>query len=82
MIVMSGSAKKILESALGLPPADREYIADELWDSLEHGDDEASVEKAWEAELARRSKEIDEGRAEFVSWDEVKAQIAKRLGEK
>jgi putative addiction module component (TIGR02574 family) len=53
-----------------------------LWDSLAHGNDEASVEQAWEAELARRSKEIDEGRAEFVSWEEVKAQIAKRLGEK
>jgi putative addiction module component (TIGR02574 family) len=81
LIDMSGAAKKILESALSLPPEEREYIADELWDSLEHGDDEASVEKAWQAELARRSKDIEEGRAEFVSWEEVKAQIAKRLGE-
>jgi putative addiction module component (TIGR02574 family) len=79
---MSGAAKKILDSALSLPPDDREYIADQFWDSLEHGDDEASVEKAWEAELARRSKEIDEGRAEFVSWEDVKAQLGKRLGEK
>ena len=79
---MSGAAKKILESALGLPPEDREHIADELWDSLDHGDDETSVEKAWEEEIARRSKEIDEGRAEFVSWEEVKAEIAKRLGER
>ena len=79
---MSSGAKKILESALSLPPEDREKIADALWDSLEHGDDEASVEKAWEEEIARRSKEIDEGRAEFVSWEEVKAEIAKRLGER
>ncbi|HEY4394530.1 MAG TPA: addiction module protein [Polyangia bacterium] len=79
---MSGVAKKILESALSLPPEDRERIADELWDSLEHGDDETSVEKAWEEEIARRSKEIDEGRAELVSWDEVKAEIAKRLRER
>jgi putative addiction module component (TIGR02574 family) len=79
---MSGAAKKILESALSLPAEDREHIADELWDSLEHGDDETSVEKAWEEEIARRSKEIDEGRAEFVSWEEVKAEIAKRLSER
>ena len=79
---MSGAAKKLLESALSLPPDDRELIADELWDSLEHGDDEDSVEKAWEAEIARRAKEVDEGRAELVSWEDVKAQIAKRLGER
>jgi putative addiction module component (TIGR02574 family) len=79
---MSGTAKKVLESALSLPPEDREHIADELWDSLEHGDDETSVEKAWEDEIARRTKEIDEGRAEFVSWEQVKAEIAKRLRER
>jgi putative addiction module component (TIGR02574 family) len=79
---MSGAAKKILESALSLPPEDREHIADELWDSLEHGDDEASVEKAWEEEIARRAKEVDEGRAEFVSWEDVRAEIAERLRER
>ena len=79
---MSSAAKKILESALSLPPDEREQIADELWDSLEHGDDETSVERAWEQEIARRSREIDEGRAEFTSWEDVKAEIAKRLGER
>jgi putative addiction module component (TIGR02574 family) len=78
---MSGAAKKVLESALSLPPEDRERIADELWDSLDHGDDEASVETAWEEELARRSKDIEEGRAEFAAWEDVKAEIARRLRE-
>ena len=79
---MSAASQKILESALGLPAEDRERIADALWDSLEHGDDDASVEKAWKDEIARRSREIDEGRAQFVSWEEVRAEIAKRLGER
>ena len=79
---MSAAAKKVLESALSLPANDRERIADELWDSLDHGDDNASVEKAWEEEIARRAKEIDEGRAEFVGWEDVKAEIAKRLRER
>ena len=79
---MAASAKEIIEAALKLDPADREKIADALWDSLEHGDDEASVEKAWEDEIARRTKEIDEGRAEFVEWEDVKAEIAKRLRER
>jgi putative addiction module component (TIGR02574 family) len=79
---MSSAAKQIIEAALKLDPVDREQIADALWDSLEHGDDEASVEKAWEEEIARRSKEVDEGRAETVAWEDVKAEIAKRLGER
>ena len=79
---MSGAAKEIMEAALKLDPDDREKIADALWDSLEHGDVEASVEKAWEHEIASRAKDVDEGRAELVAWDDVKSAIAKRLGER
>ncbi|MEP6655524.1 MAG: addiction module protein [Myxococcales bacterium] len=79
---MSAAAKEIIEAALKLDPQERELIADALWDSLEHGDDEVSVEKAWDDEVARRAKELDEGRAELVDWDDVKAKIAHRLGER
>jgi putative addiction module component (TIGR02574 family) len=79
---MSAAAKEIIEAALKLDPQERELIADALWDSLENGDDEASVEKAWDEEVARRAKELDEGRAELVDWDDVKAKIAHRLGER
>ena len=79
---MSAAAKEIIEAALKLEPEEREQIADALWDSLDHGDDEASVEKAWDEEIARRSKELDEGRAELVGWEDVKAEIARRLGER
>lgn len=57
-------------------------IANDLWGSLECDHDQASIDKAWDDELARRAKELDEGRAELVEWDEVKATIAKRLGER
>jgi hypothetical protein len=50
--------------------------------SLEEGHDQASIDKAWDDEPARRAKELDEGRAEIVELDHVKAQIAKRLGER
>jgi putative addiction module component (TIGR02574 family) len=52
------------------------------WSNLEEGHDQASIDKAWDDELARRARELDEGRAEFVEWDEVKATIARRLGER
>ena len=79
---MSAAAKEIIEAALKLDPEEREQIADALWDSLDHGDDEASVEKAWDEEIARRNKQIDEGGAELVEWNDVKAAIARRLGER
>jgi putative addiction module component (TIGR02574 family) len=75
-------AKEILDAALELEPHEREQIADDLWGSLEEGHDQASIDKAWDDELARRAEAIDEGRAEIVEWDEVKAKIAKRLGER
>lgn len=79
---MSAAAKEIIEAALKLDAKERELIADALWGSLEHGDDEASVGSAWDEEVARRAKELDEGRAELVDWDDVKARIANRLGER
>jgi hypothetical protein len=51
-------------------------------DSLENGDDEQAVDKAWEEEVAKGSQEVDKGKAEFVEWSTVKAEIARRLGEK
>jgi putative addiction module component (TIGR02574 family) len=75
-------AKEILHAALELEPHERERIANDLWSSLEEGHDQTSIDKAWDDELARRAKELDEGRAEIVEWDDVKAKIAKRLGER
>jgi putative addiction module component (TIGR02574 family) len=79
---MSLGAKDVLEAALKLNPEERERLADALRDSLEHGDDDSSVERAWEEEIERRCKEVDDGRAEIVAWDDVKAEIAKRLRER
>jgi putative addiction module component (TIGR02574 family) len=75
-------AKDILEAAMKLDARQREDLADALWDSLERGDEEVAVQQAWEEEIARRCKEIDEGKAEFVEWSAVKAEIARRLGVK
>ena len=75
-------AKEILDAALELEPHEREQIADDLWGSLEEGYDRASIDKAWDDELARRAKELDEGRVELVECDDMKAKIAKRLGER
>jgi putative addiction module component (TIGR02574 family) len=60
---MSAAAREILEAALKLAADEREQLADALWDSVERGDNEASVEKAWKDEITRRCKET--GHREF-----------------
>jgi putative addiction module component (TIGR02574 family) len=70
---MTSKAKKLLDEALRLPPADRETLASQLFDSLEteHSDAEAT----WQAEIERRIAELDEGKVMPVSWADARQMI-------
>ena len=70
-------AKDILEAAMELEPVERAKIAQELLDSIDGGAN-GGLDAEWIAELERRAREIDEGRAQFVSWSDVQARIAQR----
>lgn len=72
---MSISAEALLDSALKLPSEDRARIASELIASLD-GIPEAGVEAAWDAEVERRIELADQGKAQFVDWSAVKAEVA------
>lgn len=72
---MSISAEALLDSALKLPSEDRARIAAELIASLD-GIPEAGVEAAWDAEVERRIELADQGKAQFVDWSAVKAEVA------
>jgi len=72
-------ADDLLKKALTLPASERATLAGSLIDSLEEVD-EASVQDAWEDEIARRIEELDSGKAETISWDEVRRRIATKLG--
>jgi putative addiction module component (TIGR02574 family) len=60
--------------ALKLPAADRAKLACDLLESLdedEHEDvSQEHIEQAWDDEIERRTKEIDEGRAELLTEEE------------
>jgi putative addiction module component (TIGR02574 family) len=72
-------ADDLLKKALTLPPNERATLAGSLIESLEEVD-EASVQDAWDDEIARRIEELDSGKAETISWDEVRRRIATKLG--
>ena len=70
---MTAAAKEIIEAALKLDPTEREHIAHELLESVDHSS-EAELSPAWEAEIQRRLRKIDAGEASFVNGDEVFAR--------
>jgi putative addiction module component (TIGR02574 family) len=74
------TAKEVLEAALHLAPSERELLVEQLMQSLVSEKAFASdeIERAWLAELQRRSAEIDAGTAELVDWSDVRSRIAAR----
>ncbi len=55
---MSTAAEELLAEALKLAPEDREFLAAQIMDSLEHP---PAPDIDWEAEIKRRIEESDSG---------------------
>lgn len=71
---MSETAEALLKKALSLDEKDRASIAGALIESL-HGEPEAGMEEAWEAEIKRRVAELDARSVETVPWSEVRERL-------
>ena len=78
---MAQEADDILKRALALPSADRADIASVLINSLDPAED-AAVRAAWDAEIARRIEELDSGKAQTISLEEVCRRIAAAVAKK
>lgn len=76
---MSNIAEKIMTDALQLSAEERSLVAEKLMESL---DEEVGAElsPAWQEEIRRRCKEVDEGRATLRSAEEVFARARALLG--
>ena len=70
---MTSKARKLLNEALGLSPAEREALAGRLFDSLEEHDLDA--EAAWQKELERRIAEMDQGKVKLIPWNKARRMI-------
>ena len=71
---MSPSLKRVLEEALDLSPADRAELAGQLIESLDP-EIEKNVEEAWDAEIARRLRDVDAGTAKTIPWAQVQQEL-------
>jgi putative addiction module component (TIGR02574 family) len=73
--------EKLLQEVLALPREDRARFADALQESLEPEDEKvlAEWEAAWTPEIERRLRDLDEGRATAISYEEFKDRVRARL---
>ena len=73
-IAMTREATELLEKALRLPPKARAALIARLIESLD-GTSDDDAEAAWQAEIDRRARQLDEGNVELVPWMEARRQI-------
>jgi putative addiction module component (TIGR02574 family) len=78
---MTEAVSELLKRALALPAEARAALAGSLLESLDDRLD-ASVEEAWNQEIARRIEELDSGKVKPIPWAEARRQIASILNER
>jgi len=59
-----------------LSPEERLALIGQLWDSL--GDADVPLPEAQRAELARRLSSLDQDRTQAVTWEQLRAELARR----
>ncbi len=73
---MASSAKRLLDEALRLPQDERGELAARLLESLDDDtDDPAEVQRAWDAEIERRLREVQDGAAELIDGEEFLREL-------
>lgn len=73
---MGSSAKRLLDDALQLPRNERGELAARLLESLDdETDDPVEVQRAWEAEIERRLREVQDGTAELIDGEEFLREL-------
>jgi putative addiction module component (TIGR02574 family) len=59
-----------------LSPEERLALIGQLWDSLR--DTDVPLPEAQQAELARRLSSLDQDRTQAVTWEQLRADLARR----
>ena len=77
---MSTDAESLYQAALKLSEDEQYDLAYRLLESVE-GEREPGYEEAWAAEIARRIEEVENGTAEMLTWEEVRAKLREGLDE-
>ena len=76
---MNALLDRVRNEALELSEAERRELIHELIDSLA-GEPDAEVEAAWDTEIRRRIREVEEGKVECISHEDVMANARRAIG--
>ena len=68
---------EFIGAALSMPPGGRAMLADQLLDSLDAPNQE-EIDRLWAEEAEKRVKEIDEGKVQPISGEEVMKELRNR----
>jgi putative addiction module component (TIGR02574 family) len=71
---MGETAEQLLKKALSLNERDRASLAGALIESL-NTDIEPGVDAAWDAEIARRVRELEANSVDTVAWSAVRQRL-------
>ena len=72
---MSPETSELLKRALALPVDERAALANTLLDTLEISNESASLQDAWDEEVARRVADLKAGKAVTVPWEELHREL-------
>jgi len=72
---MTVDLSKLIELALELPPEARGALANRLLESIHEATADHDAEAAWEAEIAKRLRDLDSGSVTTIPWSEARQQI-------
>ena len=78
---MAISKNQLFEEALHLDEEGRAALVTLLLESLD-SETEEGVEEAWAAEIERRLELLDSGKAETISWENIKERLLSNLNDK
>jgi putative addiction module component (TIGR02574 family) len=70
---MSPQFDEAFQAAMALPETERAELVDSLIATLPSS--ESPLSEEWMQEIRRRSKDIDEGKAELIPWSVVRARV-------
>ena len=76
---MNPNAEHVLTAALDLPDDDRLELVEMLLNSLRSAD-APPFDDSWHEVIQRRSAELKSGRAQSITWAEVKRQAREAVG--
>jgi putative addiction module component (TIGR02574 family) len=71
---MVRKTREVLREALALSPKARAEIASTLLHSLDVEED-PNVEAIWAAEIERRFREVESGKAKLLPWERVRREL-------